>query len=75
MPTVDFLIGETRMVQMLTRKDAAKLLTVSESTMRRWASQGFGPKPVKLTSNTVVYRPEDLAQFVDEAASPKAPAA
>ena len=56
------------MIELLNRKDAARILTVSESTMRRWARLGHGPKPVRLTAHTVVYRGEDIAAFVDEAA-------
>jgi len=49
---------------LLTRKDAARYLGVSVSTLARWAMEGTGPAYSK--TGGVRYRLSDLNAFVDQ---------
>lgn len=49
---------------LLTRKDAARYLGVSVSTLARWAMQGTGPAYSK--AGQVRYRLSDLDAFIEE---------
>jgi len=51
---------------LLTEGEAAGILKVSLTSVRRWRRQGSGPVYRKL-GRTVRYRPEDLADFVGSA--------
>lgn len=60
-----------RMVQcnMLTTAEAAEYIGFSEISLRRWRSQGTGPKYLKLGARRVRYRREDLDAWVDSGSS------
>jgi predicted site-specific integrase-resolvase len=51
---------------LVTEGEAASILRVSLTSLRRWRRQGSGPVYRKL-GRTVRYRPEDLADFVGSA--------
>jgi hypothetical protein len=51
---------------LITEGEAATILRVSLTSLRRWRRQGSGPVYRKL-GRTVRYRPEDLADFVGSA--------
>ena len=51
---------------LITEGDAAALLKVSLTSLRRWRGEGRGPTYRKLNP-AVRYRPEDLADFVGSA--------
>jgi len=51
---------------LVTEGEAASILRVSLTSLRRWRRQGSGPVYRKL-NRTVRYRPEDLADFVGSA--------
>jgi hypothetical protein len=51
---------------LLTEGDAATILRVSLTSLRRWRRLGSGPVYRKL-GRTVRYRPEDLADFLGSA--------
>ncbi len=50
--------------QLLTRRDAARLLNLKISTLEAWATRGGGPSYVKL-GRAVRYRESDLVKFVE----------
>lgn len=49
---------------LLTRKDAARYLGISVSTLARWAMEGTGPAYSK--AGRVRYRLSDLDAFIEE---------
>ena len=51
---------------LITEGEAASILRVSLTSLRRWRRQGSGPMYRKL-GRAVRYRPEDLADFVGSA--------
>jgi predicted site-specific integrase-resolvase len=51
---------------LITEGEAAAILRVSLTSLRRWRREGRGPLARKL-GRTVRYRPEDLADFVASA--------
>ena len=51
---------------LITEGEAAIILRVSLSSLRRWRREGLGPVYRKI-SRTVRYRPEDLSEFVASA--------
>ena len=53
--------------KLLNEKDAAKLLGVSVSTLRRWRRLGSGPVYRKL-NGAVRYSAVDLQKFIDDRA-------
>ena len=48
---------------LITEGEAATLLKVSLTSLRRWRREGCGPVYRKL-SRSVRYRPDDLADFI-----------
>ena len=61
----DIAYGKGVGVSLLNEKQAAQLLAVSISTLRRWRLLGKGPIFRKL-NGCVRYAVTDLNQFVDE---------
>jgi hypothetical protein len=51
---------------LITEGEAASILRVSLTSLRRWRREGRGPVYRKL-GRTVRYRPQDLADFVGSA--------
>jgi predicted site-specific integrase-resolvase len=51
---------------LITEGEAAGILRVSLTSLRRWRRQGCGPVYRKL-GRTVRYRPDDLSHFVASA--------
>jgi hypothetical protein len=51
---------------LITEGEAAILLRVSMSSLRRWRREGRGPVYRKI-ARTVRYRPDDLSEFVASA--------
>ena len=51
---------------LITEGEAASLLRVSLTSLRRWRREGRGPVYRKI-GRTVRYRPEDLADFIGSA--------
>ena len=57
---------EVNLDRLLTQPEAAKLLRLSENTLRQWRARGRGPRFVRLSNRAIRYRNEDLEDFVDE---------
>ncbi|WP_424426674.1 helix-turn-helix transcriptional regulator [Poseidonibacter sp.] len=51
--------------QLLRIKDLVTLLSVSESTVRRYVQSGILPKPRKLSPRVVVWKYSDIKDSVD----------
>lgn len=49
----------------LSTHDAAEYLGVSHRTLQSWRTKGQGPAYVKFSRNGVLYRAQDLRDFVD----------
>ena len=49
---------------LLTRDETAAYLRKSVATLDRWAAQGIGSRPVRLSPRTVHYRLTDLRKFI-----------
>jgi predicted DNA-binding transcriptional regulator AlpA len=49
---------------MLTEKDLSKLLPISLHALRRWRTEGRGPKFIKVGGTLVRYRMEDVEKFL-----------
>jgi hypothetical protein len=47
----------------LTRRDAARYIGVQEKTLAKWAMEGRGPRPVRV-SNRVFYWLADCDRFI-----------
>jgi len=50
---------------VLRTADVAKMLDVSEATLRGWRRLGSGPPYIKV-GRAVRYRPEDVERWVEE---------
>lgn len=55
---------DSNMLLLLNEQQAAKALTVSVATMRRWRLLRQGPKYLKIGAS-VRYRPADLEAWLD----------
>lgn len=55
-----------------TRNQLAARLQVTSRALEKWAAQGYGPRPVRLSARCVRYRPEDVARFLREQTRPAA---
>lgn len=53
------------MEKLFTTKMAAQFLNVSKATLARWRMEKAGPAWVKVSSNAVRYRREDLDAWVE----------
>lgn len=62
---------------LLSRRELAAMLTISEKTLARWASDGLGPKAIRIGPRRVAYRVGDLRDWLASAepASPVSPCA
>lgn len=49
---------------LLTRRETAHLLRTSCRSLERWASDGSGPRLVKIGPRRVGYRIEDVLEFL-----------
>lgn len=49
--------------QLLTTKQAAKLVNVGERTLWRWSRSGIAPAPVKI-GGAIRYRRDDLLEWI-----------
>jgi len=45
---------------LLTQREAALALRLSERTLERWRVQGIGPRFVRLPGRSIRYRPQDI---------------
>ena len=59
--------------RLLREREAAGLLDLSPATLRRWRSEGSGPRFVRL-GRTVRYAVADLSAFVEAGRTPSADA-
>lgn len=50
---------------LLTRKEAAKRLSLSENTLAKWASMGRSGLPFFLIGGRARYDAQELEQFID----------
>lgn len=53
------------LVHLLTPKEAADILQVSEFTLERWRRTGDGPPYVRLSSRAIRYRAAELVAFIE----------
>ncbi|MEO5375354.1 MAG: helix-turn-helix domain-containing protein [Alphaproteobacteria bacterium] len=51
--------------RLLTPKEAAEFLQVTEATLERWRTGGDGPRFAKLSGRVVRYSEADLRAFVE----------
>lgn len=61
--------SETTAPVLLTRREVARMLRVSEASLSRWARSGVGPRCLWLAPTIPRYRPEDVDQFLRGAAA------
>ena len=50
---------------LITERDAAKFLGLTDRTMQAWRRKGGGPRYVKISSRCVRYRRADLRGWAD----------
>lgn len=53
------------MDKMLTVAEVAAMIRVPEGTLRYWRHLGSGPKSFKMGPRRVVYREQDVLEWVD----------
>lgn len=56
------------MEDLLTSKEVAQLLKVTQVCLRKWRSAGFGPRFIKLGDNSrsrVRYRESDVRSWIE----------
>lgn len=51
--------------QLVRIKQVIELLSVSESTIRRYVKSGILPKPRKLSPRVVVWKYSDIKEYMD----------
>lgn len=51
--------------QLLSEKQAAKLLGISDRTLRNWRVRGGGPKFVRVSARCIRYKRGDLQDWID----------
>lgn len=50
--------------QLLTTREAAKLISYSESALNHWRCKGVGPRYISFTKRSIRYRRSDLVEWV-----------
>jgi excisionase family DNA binding protein len=61
--------------ELLTAREVARCLSVSERTIWRWTKQGVLPAPVYPGGRSTRWRKADIRQFLDNLSPPRDPAA
>ena len=56
--------GHPRTNQLLTEKEAAAVLRLSDATLRSWRKRAIGPRYYKVGRDAVRYRLDDLETFI-----------
>jgi predicted DNA-binding transcriptional regulator AlpA len=51
---------------VIRRKDVARLLDISESTVFRWSKEGYLPAPFAFGPNRTVWLYSEILEFVDK---------
>lgn len=54
------------MTNLLTPKDVAKILKISERTLANWRTQGMGPKFLKVNNKSIRYNEKDIEKFISK---------
>ena len=54
----------TRLIQLLTSKQVASMLTIPEGTLRYWRNVGLGPVWHKL-EGSIRYHQDDVSRYVE----------
>jgi predicted site-specific integrase-resolvase len=54
------------MSDLLKSEEAARILTVSEVTLRRWRQRKNGPVFVRLSKGTIRYKQSDIEAYLNE---------
>ncbi len=54
------------MQQLLTTRDAARVLGMRPSALENWRWKGGGPPFVRVTARAIRYRREDLKRFIEQ---------
>ena len=52
-------------MRLLTAREAAAILQVSEPTLERWRSTGDGPPYIRLSARAIRYREAELSAFIE----------
>ena len=52
--------------QLITERDAAKLLSISERTLRNWRTRGGGPRFVRVSARCIRYRILDIETWATD---------
>lgn len=52
--------------QLITEKDAARMLSISERTLRNWRTRGGGPRFVRVSARCIRYRISDIEDWAAE---------
>jgi Helix-turn-helix domain len=55
--------------ELMTRREVAGLLRVSQACLCRWARSGVGPRCLWLSATVPRYRREDVLAFLAQAAA------
>lgn len=63
---------QTTQPRLLTLREAAAYMHVSERTFRTWRERRIGPPAARLGGLRLYYRPEDLDQYVLDAIAKEA---
>lgn len=66
--SVTHQIEDTEKTIWLTRKEAAEHMRLSPATLANWASLDCGPKYVRIGRGRVLYRRDDLDNWVERQA-------
>ena len=53
--------------ELMTRREVADLLRVSEASLSRWARSGTGPRCLWLSPTVPRYRRDDVVRFLSQA--------
>ncbi len=51
---------------LISEKQAAEILNLTPSALRKWRQQRRGPRFVRLSPRCVKYRASDIAEFLSE---------
>jgi len=59
--------SEPKELRLLSEKQILELIPVSKSTLRRWVEDGKFPEGFKVSERIVVWRGEDVRQWITNA--------
>ena len=63
---IEFIMNTNDLDQLLTEKEAAKLICYTPRALQNWRVRGGGPKYIKVSARSVRYQRRDVLDWIND---------